>query len=607
MARSWYFSTGLGATLVVVTSLFFLSSGAWGTFSSKKQPEIIEVFVNSDQTEVVILGQNFPKDPEVSLGEQGLLVVLNDSKTEIRTALPPGLDPGDYLLTVSNGKKFKKKSSDYDLTIGAVGPEGPTGPEGATGPEGPSGPSGPDGPQGAQGPTGATGPPGVISFEVGNTRGGDDALANNTTGNSNTAYGVDALRFNMTGSNNTGTGRGALQSNTTGGNNTATGFGALFLNTTGSGNTATGINALRDNTTGDESTATGTGALQSNTSGGNNTATGFGALQFNTTGGNNTATGRSALDANTTGNNNTATGQAALTSNTTGFRNTATGQNVLATNTTGNNNTGTGVEALVRNTTGVGNVATGSVALTFNTTGNRNTAIGTEALDDNTTGSENIAIGFGAGTGQTIGDSNIYIGSPGVAAESDTTRIGTLQTRTFIAGIVGITTDVADAIPVLIDSDGQLGTVSSSRRFKENIQDMDQASQKLLSLRPVTFRYKQASADGTKPIQYGLIAEEVADVYPDLVVYDKDGQVQTVQYHKLVPMLLNELQNEHKHNVEQAKHMASQAKEIRDLKGQLKVVEAQHRQLREVMARLARLEAQGNSSQGQVVQTSHSE
>ena len=270
MCRSSFLKFCIAFVMVSFFSFIFLTVGAWGTFSSKKDPQIFEVFVNPEQTEVVIIGKNFPKDPEVSLGEQGLLVVINDSKTEIRAKLPPALEPGDYLLTVSNGKKYKKKSMDYDLTIGAVGPEGPTGPSGPSGPEGPSGPSGPDGPQGAQGPTGASGPPGVISFPVGNTRGGDNGLANNMTSSDNSAYGVEALRDNTTGSGNTATGRSALENNTTGNGNTATGGSFLMNNTTGVDNTAVGVDTLQNATTGSRNIALGISAGSNQTTGDDN-------------------------------------------------------------------------------------------------------------------------------------------------------------------------------------------------------------------------------------------------------------------------------------------------------------------------------------------------
>ena len=198
--------------------------------------------------------------------------------------------------------------------------------------------------------------------------------------------------------------------------------------------------------------------------------------------------------------------------------------------------------------TGSNNTAVGESALFLNTSGARNTAVGEDALR-NTTGDDNTAVGQDAGFRATTGDHNIYLGANvgGVPGEANTMylgRVGT-QTTTFIAGVRGITTG-ADAIQVLIDSIGQLGTVSSSRRYKEDIQDMGRASAGLLDLRPVTFRYTQASTDGATPIQYGLIAEEVAAIYPDVVVYNDAGQPETVQYRKVNAMLLNEVQRQHR-------------------------------------------------------------
>jgi hypothetical protein len=140
-----------------------------------------------------------------------------------------------------------------------------------------------------------------------------------------------------------------------------------------------------------------------------------------------------------------------------------------------------------------------------------------------------------------------------VDGESNTTRIGTQgnQNRTFISGVRGVSTGVANGVPVVIDSNGQLGTVNSSRRFKEDIADMAGASDNLLKLRPVMYRYKQPYADGSKPLDYGLIAEEVAEVYPDLVATSNDGEIETVQYQKLTPMLLNEFLKQHQHATEQ--------------------------------------------------------
>lgn len=196
-----------------------------------------------------------------------------------------------------------------------------------------------------------------------------------------------------------------------------------------------------------------------------------------------------------------------------------------------------------------------------------NTAIGTSALRNNTTGGNNTAIGSRAGFNQTTGSNNIYVDNEGVAAESNTIRIGDSQTRAFIREIRGVTTGVANAVTVLIDSNGQLGTISSSRRFKEEIRDMAEASSSLLRLRPVTFRYKQhREAEGNRPLEYGLIAEEVANVYPDLVVYSRTGEVETVQYHKLTTMLLNEVQKQHQ-------QLEKQRAENADLRARLARIE----------------------------------
>ena len=273
-------------------------------------------------------------------------------------------------------------------------------------------------------------------------------------------------------------------------------------------------------------TALGVGTLANNTG---NLSTGAGTA--------NTAVGAEALASNTTGNANTGTGWLALTANTTGILNTADGFQGLYSNTTGNSNT-----------------AVGARALDSNTTGHDNTVVGTQALVSNTTGSGNIAIGSSAGSNVVGNSANIHIGSFGAANDSGTIRIGTPGTQTsfFAAGIRGVTTGNNGAIPVVIDSNGQLGTVSSSRRFKEDIHDMDTASSGLMRLRPVTFRYQKPFADGSKPIQYGLIAEEVSEVYPDLVARSADGQIETVKYQVLDSMLLNELQKEHQQVQQQA-------------------------------------------------------
>jgi hypothetical protein len=302
-----------------------------------------------------------------------------------------------------------------------------------------------------------------------------------------------------------------------------------------------------------------------------NTAVGAGALQNNTTGSGNTATGASALLNNTTGNANTASGTFALFSNTTGGANTASGYGVLDSNTTGFNNTASGEYALNSNTTGANNTASGVEALLSNTTGSDNTASGVGALLNNTTGNSNIAIGENAGYNVSGGSYNIHIGARGVPGDNGTIRIGTLliglgQTSFFAAGIRGVTTGINNAVPVVIDSDGQLGTTSSSRRYKEDIQDMGDASRGLMQLRPVTFRYQKPFADGTKPVQYGLIAEEVADVFPDLVARSSDGQIETVKYQLLDSLLLNELQRE-------ARQVQQQADTIRLLESRIAALE----------------------------------
>jgi hypothetical protein len=340
--------------------------------------------------------------------------------------------------------------------------------------------------------------------------------------------------------------------------NTAEGEDALFSLTIGTDNTAVGFNALFSNITGDGNTAVGSEALFSNIGGGNNTASGFQALFSNTQGQGNTASGVFALFANTTGGGNTANGGYALNTNTTGDNNTATGFEALFQNTTGFNNTANGLTALEFNTTGNDNTANGAGALQQNTTGPQNTATGSGALFLNTTGRNNIAIGYFAGIKLTTGNNNIDIGNLGVAGDSNTIRIGTqgTQKRTSIAGISGAT--VAGGVGVIINSEGQLGTVVSSQRFKDNIQPMANASEAILSLKPVTFHYKkELDPDGIP--QFGLVAEQVEKVDPALVARDADGKVYTVRYEAVNAMLLNEFLKEHR-TVEDQKATIAQIK-----------------------------------------------
>jgi len=309
-------------------------------------------------------------------------------------------------------------------------------------------------------------------------------------------------------------------------------------------NTAEGFDALLSLTSGSDNTAIGTDALERNTTGSFNTANGAGALLENTIGLNNTAIGFEALFSNSNGANNTASGSDALLNNTTGFDNTAAGTNALEKNTTGANNTANGFQALNSNTTGNFNTANGVEALFSNTTGFDNTANGVEALNNNTTGNNNIAMGHLAGQNLTTGSNNIDIGNVGVATEANTIRIGTegTQAATFMAGISGAT--VPSGVAVIIDSSGHLGTTKSSARFKEEIKPMENASETILALKPVTFRYKhELDPDGIP--QFGLIAEQVEKINPDLVARDEKGQVYTVRYDAVNAMLLNEFLKEH--------------------------------------------------------------
>jgi trimeric autotransporter adhesin len=344
---------------------------------------------------------------------------------------------------------------------------------------------------------------------------------------------------------NTAEGDFALNSLTTGGHNTATGFSALFSVTTGSNNTATGANALF--------------SLTTSTNGGNCTATGVNALFSNTTiagvsGFNNTATGANALQNSTNGSNNTATGANAMRDNTTGYGNTAMGASALQSNTDEGQNSAYGFQALQGNLTGEGNTATGANALQSNRTAHFNTACGFAALQRNTTGQSNIALGATAGQNLTTGSNNIDIGNGGVAGESNTIRIGTVGTHanTFIAGIRGVT--VAGGVGVIIDSSGHLGTVVSSERFKDEIKPMDKASEAILALKPVTFRYKH-DLDPEGIPQFGLVAEQVEKVNPALVARDAQGKVYTVRYEAVNAMLLNEFLKQHRKVEEQGRKL----------------------------------------------------
>jgi trimeric autotransporter adhesin len=368
-----------------------------------------------------------------------------------------------------------------------------------------------------------------------NTRDGAGAMANVTTGLGNTAFGTNAL-FSLT----------------TGDNNAAQGNSALFSNVDGNGNTAVGSIALRFLTLGDQNVAIGNTALNNVTTGSRNTAVGYGTLR--------------------SGNfsDNTAVGWSALISNTTGARNVATGMNALASNTDGNSNTANGANALVNNTHGLQNTANGASALLSNETGDGNTAYGANALHNNTTGEGNTALGFGAGTGVMTADNVIAIGIPGA----------NVNNSCYIGNIFGATVAAATDTPVIIDSSGKLGTTTSSQRFKKDIKPMDQASEAILSLKPVTFHYK---TDNTSTARFGLIAEEVAQLNPDLVVRDDKGEIYSVRYDAVNAMLLNEFLKAHS-TVQELK--STVAKQEATAAAQQKQIEALTAGLQKVSAEL---------------------
>jgi hypothetical protein len=338
--------------------------------------------------------------------------------------------------------------------------------------------------------------------------------------------------------------------------NTAIGWFSLQSNVNNSFNTGVGAGTLVLNTA-DENTAVGAAALLFNTTGTRNTAVGAATLLHNDDGSFNTANGVDALSSNTTGNFNTAIGDRALFSNTEGSANNAIGNAALSDNTTGSGNTAIGHLALLNNTAGEGNTAIGAVSLEHSTTAFNNTAVGAGALANVTTGSRNIALGQDAGSAMTTNSDVICIGAPGPATVSD---------ACFIGHIFGLTSSGGTA--VFINSDGRLGTQVSSRRFKEEIKLMEQASEALYALKPVTFHYKKEFDPQTVP-QFGLVAEDVEAVNPDLVVRDKEGKVNTVRYDAVNAMLLNEFLKEHRKVEKLEATVADLAAELQQVKAQV--------------------------------------
>ena len=303
--------------------------------------------------------------------------------------------------------------------------------------------------------------------------------------------------------------------------NTAEGQNALFSLTTGQWNTALGAFTLRSDTDGSYNTAVGTAALLSNV-----------GSQNGVNGSQNTAVGAAALLLNSTGSRNTGVGADALLNNTIGGRNTAVGTTALDENVSGNDNTAVGNNALVRSTGG-SNTGIGSGALGNNTSGVSNTAIGEGALADNTIGGGNIALGYAAGNNVTTANNVICIGADG----------NNVDNACYIGQIFGATSSGGTA--VFVNSNGRLGTMTSSKRFKQDIKPMDNVSEALYSLKPVSFRYKK-EFDPAGASQLGLVAEDVEKVSPDLVVRDKEGKPYSVRYEQVNAMLLNEFLKEHR-------------------------------------------------------------
>ncbi len=373
------------------------------------------------------------------------------------------------------------------------------------------------------------------------------------------------------------------------GNGAAENIDALNLGTTGSNNTAHGWFSLFSNTTGSSNTADGFQALYSNTEGGDNTAYGFQALYSNTgglsgQGGSfNTAIGYQALYSNTIGvfgpgSFSTAVGYQALYNNTTSGGNTAIGYQALYRNTTSEGNTAVGELALANNTTGYRNTAMGDFALGEHSTGSNNTAIGHVALERTTTGSRNTALGENAGYNVTTANNVICIGSE---VHGDN-----VDNSTWIGSIYGVTTLSGTTAPVVVSDTGQLDTVTSSERFKKDIRTIQDTSEAIMSLRPVSFHYK---SDAKNIPQFGLIAEEVAKVNPALVVLDKDGRPYSVRYDAVNTMLLNEFLKEHKTVQELRSVAAKQDATITQLKEGMETVVAR---LKEQDAKIQKVSAQ---------------
>jgi hypothetical protein len=308
----------------------------------------------------------------------------------------------------------------------------------------------------------------------------------------------------------------------------------------GSGNTAMGTYAQLELTTGIYNTAAGFYALYDNQTGSYNSAFGAGAL-FENTGSDNIAVGAFALEFNA------------------GSGNTAVGYEALGSNTNGGDNTAVGQQALYSNTGGLFNVAIGQGALQANVSGSSNTAIGETALL-NATGGGNIAIGEKAGEALGAGNDNVYISNPGAPSESGAIRIG--GNSQFSAYISGVYTTQVTGSAVFVTSAGQLGVLPSAERFKTDVVPMGRATSRLQQLRPVTYQLK---SDASRTRQYGLIAEEVDKIYPELVIRDGTGKIEGVRYEELAPMLLNEVQQQRRDTDQLKQQLRQQALQLAQL------------------------------------------
>lgn len=418
----------------------------------------------------------------------------------------------------------------------------------------------------------------TLTTATGCTGVGLNALVSLTTASNNTGIGAAALESATSSINNVAIGSAALNKATTGlGGNIAIGIQSMLNTTTGTANCSIGQVALAANVTGSSCCAFGSAALTSSTVS-NLNAFGGGALQAHTTGTNSCGFGYNTQNAITTANNNNSFGNlslsgasnnasdncafgvstgAAITSGnqnnlygnstgaglTTGAQNTLYGHGVASGMSSGSFNTIVGWAGMTSATTASDNTLVGYSTMSTATTAARNIALGEDVLNNLVSGTDNICVGNEAGNAYTTTESsNVILGSnAGVIGDTNTIRIGkqgsgtAQQNLCYIAGVRGVTTNTS-AIAVLVGTDGQFGTVSSSRKVKENIRPLDIDTDKLYKLQPVSFNYKNREYQSI-----GLIAEDVQKILPQLVVRDENNDIESVAYHDLPVLLLNEI------------------------------------------------------------------